>query len=262
MNTINLRFGPGAKQNRAYHYVKNSLPRRLLFIAITFVPFLFVLFFGNGLISEWISKWAGNQMHAAFGIESSVQEMPFIPFFRLRYLSVTGCMPSQKHIVIAGIVSVIVLLLVYFLGKGRGPLTFFGMTSILILLVSVVYFFFWGDRFPYSLTDYSSLYMTQQIVSWLAIGLIMSLVLALYSKALLPAVLTYYGTLAYCFVLGSLRYLFYLVFLHCASSLYMAPLFFTLGVFWDFLFVVCVFSMFSARLSGRYKKRGDAVWQY
>ncbi len=262
METLNQRFGVGAKKSRSYHYAKNSLLERIIFIAITFIPFLGMLFYENGMVSAWLSKWAGRMMQTGFGIESTVQEMDFIPFFKLRYLSVEGCLPSQQHILIAGIACVVLLLLIFFIGKGRSPLTFFGIISVIILLISAIYFYFWGDKFPYSLTDYASLYMTQQIVSWLAIGFIMSMVLALYSKALIPAIITYYGTLTYCFVLGSLRYLFYLIFLHYASSFYMATLFFTLGVFWDFLFVVCVFSMFSKWLSRRYKKRGDAVWQY
>ena len=262
MKTRDQRFGAGAKKSRSYHYTKNSMLKRILFIAITFIPFLGMLFYGNGMVSEWISKWAGKMMQTGLGIESTVQEMDFIPFFKLRYLSVEGSLPTRQHILIAGIACIVLMLLVFFFGKGQSPLTFFGVISIIILLISTIYFYFWGDRFPYSLTRYASLYMTQQIVSWLAIGFILSMVLALYSKALLPAIITYYGTLAYCFVLGSLRYLFYLIFLHHASSLYMATLFFTVGVFWDFLFVVCIFSMFSSRLSGRYKKRGDEIWQY
>lgn len=261
METANQRFGIGAKQSRSYHYAKNRPFERIIFILITLIPFLGMLFYENGMVSEWISKWAGWMMQNEFGIESTLMETDFIPFFKLRYLSVEGCLPSQMHILIAGI-SCIVFLLICFISKGRGPLTFFGAISAIILLISVIYFYFWKDRFPYSLKDYSNLYMTQQIVSWLAIGFILSMVLALYSKALLSAIVTYYGTLAYCFVLGSLRYLFYLIFLHYASSLYMATLFFTLGVFWDFLFVVCAFSVFSKKLSAKYKKRGDVIWQY
>lgn len=263
METMNQQcFNTRAKQNRAYHYMKSCLLKRLLFVAITFVPFLFMLFLGNGIVSQWITEWAGTMMYDAFGIESSMQEMAFIPFFKLRYLSITGCMPSHKHIIIAGIISIIILLVVYFMGKGCGPFTFFMVLTVIILLFSTIFFYFWGDKFPYLLTDFSRIYMTQQLVSWLAVGFILSLVSALYSKATVLAIVTYYGTLAYCFVIGSLRYLFYLVFLHYASNLYMVPLFFTLGVFWDFLFVVCVFSIFSRKLSSKYKKRSDTVWQY
>lgn len=249
------------KQVRAYHYVKASLPQQILFVMITFVPFLLFLFSKNGMITQWISEWAGSMMNRSFDIQYSVREMDFIPFFKLRFLDVEGTLPSQEMTIVTAIAAAAVILLVYLLGKGRGPLTFFGIISVAVLLVSAVYFYFFGEQFPYELTDYSSLYMTQQIVSWLAIGLIMSLVLALYGKAALPALLTYYAMIAYCFALGSLRYLFYLLILHYASSLFMAPLFFTLGVFWDFLFVVCMYSLFSRQVSRKYRKEGDKVWK-
>lgn len=261
METLNCRFGSGAKQNRSYHYIQNSLFERIIFIAITFFPFLYFLFLENGVVSQKICEWAGSMMSDEFGVEAEILEKEFIPFFRLKYLSLDGCLPSKMHVVTAGIVCFVILISGCFIRSCQGPLTIFGMISVIIMSVSVIYFYFFGDRFPYTLTDYSGLYMTQQIVSWLAVGLILSLVLALYSKAMLPAILTYYGTLAYCFVIGCLRYMFYLSFLHFASSLYMAILFFTVGVFWDFLFVVCTFSMFTRKLSIEYKKRGDDIWQ-
>lgn len=262
METLSCRFGNGAKQNRSYHYIKNSLFERIVFIAVTFVPFLFLLFQGNGAVSRKICEWTGKMISDGFGIGTELLEREFIPFFKLSYLSVDGCLPSQRHVVIAGVVCIVLLLSGCFIRTGWGPLTFFEMISLIILLVSAIFFYFSGERFPYTLTDYSGLYMTQQIVSWLAVGFIMSLVLSLYSKAMLPAILAYYGILLYCFVLGSLRYLFYLAFLHFASSLYMATLYFTVGVFWDFLFAVCIFSMFTRKISIIYKKRGDNIWQY
>lgn len=90
METLNQRFGVGAKRSRSYHYAKSSLLERIIFIAITFIPFLGMFFYGNGMVSEWISKWAEMMMLSGFGIDSAMREMDFIPFFKLRYLPIEG----------------------------------------------------------------------------------------------------------------------------------------------------------------------------
>jgi hypothetical protein len=73
----------------------------------------------------------------------------------------------------------------------------------------------------------------------------------------------YFSDMAYSFIFGFVRYAVYLVLLVKASTLYMAVLFFTFGPFFDFLYLVCIYSMYMNALTKRFdnRKRG-AEWQW
>lgn len=71
------------------------------------------------------------------------------------------------------------------------------------------------------------------------------------------------ATLAYSFVYGVVRYVIYLVILHYFSSLYMATLFFTLGVVFDFLqmvFVYILYVRYASRAFGSQKE--GSLWKW
>ncbi|MEG0019553.1 MAG: hypothetical protein RR728_03310, partial [Oscillospiraceae bacterium] len=188
----------------------------------------------------------------------------FLPLFGGVYsVQLPGKMPSVQFILV-NMFAVLVLLLVcaFIKGGGKAAAVFISI-ALGIHFVSCIYFLFWGRYFPYTLSEYSDLYMKQQISIWLTFMVITGMATGLTVNSGIKKYLAFIATMAYSFVFGCVRYVGFLFLLNRASSLYMAALFFSFGPFFDFLYLVFIYSYFIKRLIIHYEAREREVnWQW
>jgi hypothetical protein len=188
----------------------------------------------------------------------------FVPYFgNVFYVTLPNKAPSMTLIVI-NIIAVLILLIFCSNVKDRAkPVAIYSIIGLLIHLVSCIFFLVMPDYFPYTITRFSDLYMKQQVGIWLSFFVLAGLVSGWISGSGISKFYMYFAVMIYSFVFGCLRYAVYMVVLLKASTLYMAMLFFTFGPFFDFLYLVCIYSIYMSTLTRKFdnRKRG-ADWQW
>ena len=205
------------------------------------------------ILSKVISE---RQMHVMVSQYSVLGEMKYVelptvyPEFSLNCWNLLIC--------------ILILLLLGLMRKTKRPLAVFGIFGILIHIVSCVYFMLRTEEFPYTLGDYSELYLKQQIGIWLTFIVLAGLILGFMgNKGYVSKVVTFLCIMIYSFVFGTIRYILFLFILYQFSVLYMAILFFVFGPVFDFSYFVAVYAVFMNKNIKDYefgKKKG--VWQW
>lgn len=142
----------------------------------------------------------------------------------------------------------IVLVMIFLLGSGKRkgtPLTIYFMLSIITHVVNCVYFIFAANHFPYLTSQYSNLYMKQQIGIWLTFIVMSGMVTCIVgSRGYLYKAITFLAIIGYSLLFGAVRYILFLYLLQQFSILYMALMFFVFGPLFDFLYLVSIYSIF------------------
>ena len=265
----NRNDAPTEKQSIFYTRDYRHLPRPRLsmwfFVALIVLPVLASIFLFYPRLSLAISTWVSGVITGNTGVSTSVISSEFIPMIGPVYLvNIAGSLPTRVFSIINAVVSLAVLLAVGIFRKSgfRAFMIFLSMAMV-IHLISSLFFTFFPEYFPYTLENYSELYMEQQIAIWLCIAGISGFAISLIYSPLLAKLTAFFATLAYSFVYGVVRYVIYLVILHFFSSLYMATLFFTLGVLFDFLQMVFIYILFVQYASREFNSQKEgALWKW
>lgn len=143
------------------------------------------------------------------------------------------------------------------------PITIYILINAAIHFITCAYFFFAKYSFPYTIAQYSNLYMKQQIGIWLSFIVIAGVSIGIMgSRAIITKILTFFGIMLYSFVFGIVRYILFLFVLEQYSVLYMAMMFFTFGPLFDFVYLVGIYMININRLVKKYegKNKGDWKW--
>ncbi len=101
--------------------------------------------------------------------------------------------------------------------------------------------------FPYTIKDFSLLYLSLQNGLFIFISIILSLAISFLSfsfRVIFLNVIFYIFVIFYTILFGYLRYLFFLMILNKYSYLYMASLFFSLGPFIDFIYLTFFYGLY------------------
>lgn len=252
---------------RTYRHLDRDLKRQLAFVLLLVLPavVLYLLFYRH--VTYAVSSWASGVLAEALGAQEAypIGAHEYIPFFGpVSYVALDSSLPSMP-LVLGTAFACLALCVVLTLKPVRGlPVSIFLLFGVGVQLVSCLFFFIDGSVFPYGETDYSVLYMIQQAGIWLFFIIIAGLVVGLISYGGLALKLaTYAGILLYSFVFGAVRYVVYLYIVARFSSLFMATLFFSLGPFFDFLYLVFFYSLFVDRLNAKLNRRDRTeVWRW
>lgn len=250
---------------RDYRHLPKPRISMWMFVFLFVIPTVAALVLFYPQISQAISAWTCRVITGSTGIKTSVTSSEFIPMIGPVYLvDIVGSLPTFWFAVANLIVSVAVLLLVVLLRQsGMRSFAIYISMAMFVHMISSLFFIFFPEYFPYSLTDYSELYMEQQIAIWICIAGISGFAIALIFSPFWSKLLTFLSTLAYTGVYGITRYVLYLILLHYFSSLYMATLFFTLGVLFDFLQMVFVYIVYVRYASGKYgAQKEGTLWKW
>lgn len=250
---------------RTYRHLKPNYKKMFMYYFFFALPCFFIFLLTYSKLTNIVSKWVLNVLGTFIPkTELGIHSEEFLPYFgKVFYVTLPSKMPSLILIIVNTIVVLLLLIICYNVKDKAKPVAIYSTIALLIHLASCVFFLFFPKFFPYTLTEYSSLYMKQQVGIWLSFFVIATLV---------SGGITYSGSskfymlgtvMAYSFVFGCLRYIVYLVLLLKASSLYMAILFFTFGPFFDFLYLVCIYSIYMNFLTKKFDdKNGGIEWQW
>ena len=255
--------------SRPYRRLKTKRRDRWrLFIGFLLPCLILFLFFYTQLTYK-IAIW-GEQILSPLIPESSLSIAygKFLPFFGgIYYLQIPNTLPSLQEIII-NILLTLLLLLISFLSlrkrKGGTPLTIYFSIILLIHLVSSLYFAFATELFPYSATQYSELYIKQQVGIWLSFLVLTGLLFGIlgYGSAL-SRTIAFLGTMTYSLFFGFVRYLTFLLIVSKGSSLYMATLFFSLGPLFDFLYLVSFYGIYiNLQIKSYNQGEGRLKWHW
>ena len=147
--------------------------------------------------------------------------------------------------------------------KGK-PVTIYLMLNLIVHLANCIYFIFAMDYFPYSATQFSELYMEQQMGIWITFIILTALVTGfLGNKGYVYRVIAFFAIMAYSFLFGTVRYIVFMFLVTRFSILYMAPMFFSFGPLFDFLYLVAIYSVFVNRMVKLYDSaEGRGEWRW
>ncbi len=131
-------------------------------------------------------------------------------------------------------------------------------------MTSALYFLFFSYAFPYSLNDFSLLYVIVQVGIISFIPLIMGFSLGLFSFSwwvILTNFIVTVFTLIYSFFFGVLRYSIFLYILKNFSFLWMANLFFNFGPLLDMIYITGIYGFYISILS-KFTRKNIKVWRW
>lgn len=236
--------------SRDYRYLKRptlfSVVLGLLLVAVI----VFVYMFNYSDLTYALCKWAGKIVEEIAGTSTNIASTFFVPDRgEMYYLALDSTLPSYTLLIVTGIICLLLAVLAVQSAKNTLPVGIYVCMGAYLALISVMFFLFCPDAFPYTLSEYSELYMKQQLVLWIFVPIVAAFAIFMVNRKTLVTVFTLVVIAAVSFVFGCVRYPIYLIVLHTGSSLFMAPLFFTLGVLFDFLQMVAIYIVYIRYMS-------------
>lgn len=234
-----------ARYHRAYKRME-GLSRAHVALMILFVlvaEALLVLFQGP-LVDAYVG--VVSELAAACGVSTGVVRYPFLPVLVRDFpvLDALFALPTTRQALLNFLVAVLVIAIVPHLRRIWKPLRIYLVYLALLNSVSAAFFLLWPAHFPYNMAEFSQLYMGTQLGIWLMIPLVMGLVLLPVPAPVGQKMLVIVLTLVWALIFGVLRYASFLYIFDTGSVLYMATLFFALGPFLDFVYMVAIYSIY------------------
>ena len=249
---------------RDYRHLKKPKPRSLVFLGIFVLPILCLFIFFYPFITKSLSSWGAAILRATTNTTVDIQSVRFIPGLGdASFISIESTTPSFTHSLVNAIISVFFILLSTQINRNNRPLMIYLSMGLFVHLVSSLFFLLIPDLFPYTIIDYSRLYILQQIGTWMTITFITGLA----TNLVLPdggyKYAAFFVTILFSFVFGCVRYVLYLYLLYRFSVLYMAALYFIFGVLYDFLGMIAIYAIFVRGASFRMNSNsGKGEWQW
>ena len=194
------------------------------------------------------------------GVDAGVTRLDFL-WGHVYTVDALGSFPSLNYAFLSFVVCILVVLVVPRLKKLSPPIAFWFMYVFIIHLISSVFFIFFPEYFPYTLLDFTSLYMMVEVIMWILIPLLV-LGISWYCPAGIVAKTTLLlATVIYSFVFGMVRLALFVIVLEHYSVIFMAVMFFMFGALVDFIYLTGFYSLFAVRTANGLAKRRD-VWRW
>jgi hypothetical protein len=197
------------------------------------------------------------------GLETEILYAPFLPWVirAVPVLDYPAVLPSWEFALGNLVASIILMLFLPALRFLPRPLTIYLVFLSAINLASAIFFMVAPRHFPYDIEAFSGLYMQLTFGLWLFLPLLTGFVLHLLPGGLFRKFVVLVSILLYAFAFGIIRYAVFLLLLQKFSVLYMALMFFALGPFADFVYVVSIYSIYLNRLALKLKATPE-MWQW
>jgi hypothetical protein len=132
---------------------------------------------------------------------------------------------------------------------------------LIIHLFSVLFFTVTSLEFPYTMADYSELYIKSEVSMWFFISFILGIAFLPLPSSLIPKILIIILTGIYSIIFGTLRYIVFLFIVSKFSVMYMAILFFAFGPLIDFVYIVGIYCYYTYYLAKNLESN-KAVWKW
>lgn len=255
--------------SRPYRHLAPDSKVRLFFLLACVLPCTILFLYFYSRISYLLAGWVNGVLTAAIPESSlAIAYTEFLPIFGgIYYVQAPGSLPSLHELTINLGATLLLLFICLFPSrkkKGGTPLSIYFTIILLIHLIAVIFFLFAKDFYPYSAVQYSELYIKQQVSIWLSFLVVSGLIVGILGYGSITGrLVAYIGTMAYSFLFGCVRCLVSMFIISKVSMLYMATLFFSLGPLFDFLYLVCFYSIYINAQVKRFDQReGRSKWHW
>lgn len=249
---------------RTYRHLKFDWLACLLFLLLFVLPaFVLILFFydemtwGMCQVALWFLEKGGIA-------PAALQTSEFIPFLGpVYYLSMPSALPSFEF-TLGNIAVSLAAVWLLSIGPHKGqPMVIYATIILMIHTMSCAFFLLGRDLFPYTIAEYSDLYVKQQVGIWISFLFLIGLIMGFLGRGdILRRIITVLVLMAYSILFGVVRYALFLWILCRFTLLYVPIMFFALGPFFDFLYFVMVYSISMNRMIRKYQsdRRDEWVW--
>lgn len=250
---------------RTYRYLSINWLKGILYMLLLVLPVLVIFILNLKRITMTISVLAIRVLDQAYpGLPVSIAEGDFSILSPTAYIKMPNIYPKLPF-VLANLAVCLLIIAVLMTGKRKGkPVALYMLLAAFIHTVNCIYFIFATNHFPYSIEQFSDLYIKQQIGIWLTFILLAGIVTAfLGGRGYIYKALGFFAIIAYSLLFGGVRYVVFLYLLYRFSLLYMALMFFVFGPLFDFLYFVSVYSFLVNKLVTVYdSSKGREEWRW
>ena len=250
---------------RTYRRLKNNYVRSGIYLLFTMgLPIYFMTQY-LGEFTQFISSTVVVALRQVIpSATAEVGQTTFSFMGNISYVNLESTI-TTPHYLMAQIIATIIILIFCVTGKRRNvPFYMFCFFEGLGFLINCIYFYFKAADFPYSISDFSQLYIKQQLGIWFAFIAIYGITTAfLGEKGYRYKVASTILLALYSFVFGLIRYIVFLYILSKYSALYMYFMYFTLGPLFDFLYLVEIYGILVNKLIKIYdSSEGENEWAW
>jgi hypothetical protein len=246
--------------HRAYRKITGSGRLFLLELIGISLPLSLLILFASPFITAWMSNIAQSVLSSYFPSQTiRVIEKAFL-LGNVSYVGIDGTYPSTLASFINLLISVGLIIFLPRVKRNKNIAIYFVFLAA-INLVSSVYFVLTPHAFPYTVTNFSELYIKAEISMWLFIPLILGMAFLPLPAPILPKLLLIAFTLIYSLIFGTLRYIIFLFIVSKFSVIYMALLFFAFGPLIDFVYIVGIYCFYNSKLAHNLKG-SESVWKW
>lgn len=251
--------------HRSYRKLPGSLTKFIIQFILFVLPFTVVTVLCYPEMTTFICKVADVILSPYFIPDSvridGVQFLDIIGNIAVvSFLNVPGMMPSLYFSTVNAVVCAVLVFFLPLVNRAK-PLMIFLTILAAMHLVSALFFMFVPHLFPYTASDYSKLYMLQQVSIWIFVPIIMGIAIMPLPSGPIAKIFTMLITFVNMLLFGTVRYIVFLYILSKVSLIYMAILFFALGPLIDFSYIVGIYSLHATDLAKKIK--GDfKIWKW
>lgn len=250
---------------RTYRRIRMNLRKSFLYLFLLVVPGLVGFIMNIGRITSLLATLTVEVLGRLFpGTAMQIGQDTYSVFGRISYVEMPTVYPDHTLVCI-NLVLTLGIILVLATGKRKGkPFAIFSMLSLLIHLINCIYFLFASDHFPYTFSDYSNLYLKQEIGIWIMFILLSGLVTCFLGDiGWRYKILAFFGINLYALLFGMVRYILFAYLLRRFSILYMALMFFVVGPLFDFSYFVTIYGVFVNKMIKLYESgKGREEWEW
>ena len=250
---------------RTYRHLQYQPWKNTLFFCLLVVPSLVLFILNMDYITSFLSILAASILGKIFpGIPLNLIDSEFSILGVIKFLDLPTVYPNLSFVLINLLVTVSLILFLV-TGKRVGKsVSIYLLMGLFVHLINCIYFLFSPSYFPYNAFDYSTLYMKQQVGIWITFIILTAMFVSFMGRlGIIPKLVTFFGLLTYSFVFGAVRYIVFLYLIEKYSILYMAPMFFVFGPFFDFLYMVSIYGFFINKMITLYdSNKGREEWQW
>jgi len=252
---------------RTYRRLPTNRLRQLLFLALVPLPFLVALLVCYPFVTERLSQFAILVLSSTMPTGAfSLGQSDWLPFLgHIKVLTVTPTHLPSLAFTIANLAVTVALILACCLNKRRKqPIFIYLVMNLLVHLASCLFFLIAPWAFPYTVSSFAELYMLQQLCVWISFSVIAGVAIGLLTAESLPfKAVSFLAIMAYSLIFGTVRYIFFIWVLQSFTIIYMPILFFALGPFYDFLYLVFIYGLITDHMvEGLNKVSGQSRWQW
>ena len=249
---------------RTYRHLKANRAECALFLLLFILPCLVLLLLFYDELTWVMTNGAVWMIQQAGGPRAEISAGTFLPRLGPAYYAVLPTTQPDYSLILGNLAVCLGTVWVLSTGPRKGrPVAVYLSIMLLIHTMACAFFLLGKDLMPYTLEDFSDLYIKQQIGIWITFLVLIGLVMGVLGRgAILRRMLTVVSIMLYSFVFGFVRYVLFLWILYRFSVLYMPLMFFALGPFFDFLYFVAIYAISTNGVIRIYntKKKGDWVW--